>query len=155
MEKKSSLKHKALFPPDTFVDVTVETLDKTFLNNADTAHRRRLVSQLRLFIGYLKSLGLSSFEMWINGSFSTINPDPMDIDVVCFIQRDQIEAMIDENRKTLRYLASKEGHEYVREKWNIDYYHCPFDSFADRNYWKEIYSKDEHGTRKGIARIKL
>ena len=155
MPEHPSLQYKALFPADTFVDVTEESLDQAFLTDADTPHRRRLVSQLRLFIAYLKSLGLSSFEMWINGSFSTVNPDPMDVDVVCFLPHDQLMAITDEHWAVLAGLASREGRAHIREKWSVDYYHCSFNSLEDRNYWKDIYSKDEYGTRKGIGRIKL
>lgn len=93
--------------------------------------------------------------MWIDGSFTTVNPEPKDIDVVCFIPRDQLSAMSDQNLEELAHLASEKGRVYVRERWNIDYYHCPFDSIADRNYWKNEFSTDEFGTEKGIGRIKI
>ncbi|MBU2768521.1 hypothetical protein HAP94_20690 [Acidithiobacillus ferrivorans] len=147
--------YKALFPANSFVDVELSNIAEVFASEVDTPQRRRLSSQLRLFIGYLQNLGLTSFEMWIDGSFTTAKPNPMDIDVVCFIHRAQIEKLSDENCEMLKHLASEEGHPYVREKWNIDYYHCPFDSLNDRNYWKEQFSKDEYGEPKGIGRIKL
>lgn len=147
--------YKALFPPGSFVDVELSNIAGVFASEVDTPQRRRLSSQLRLFIGHLQNLGLTSFEMWIDGSFTTAKPNPIDVDVVCFIPRAQIEKMSDENREALQYLASEEGHPYVREKWSIDYYHCPFDSLNERNYWKEQFSKDEYGEPKGIGRIKL
>lgn len=147
--------HKALFSGGTFVDVTEGTIDQVFLRGVDTPHRRRLTSQLRLFIAYLRSLGLTSFELWIDGSFTTVNPDPMDIDVVCYLPRDQLAQMSDENLEALAFLASKNGRAYVRERWSIDYYHCPFDALEERNYWKKKYSSDENGMQKGIGRIKI
>ncbi|MFH1818552.1 MAG: hypothetical protein ABIK08_02315 [Pseudomonadota bacterium] len=147
--------YKALFPPGTFVDVALSNIPGVFASEVDTPQRRRLSSQLRLFIGYMQNLGLTSFEMWIDGSFTTVKPNPTDVDVVCFIPRSEIEKLSDENRTSLQYLASEEGRPYVREKWSVDYYHCPFDSLIERNYWKERFSKDEYGEPKGIGRIKL
>jgi len=149
------LAYKGLFPPDTFVDVDEESIDQVFVDGLPTPHRRRLSSHLRMFLNYLKSLGLASFEMWIDGSFTTLDPDPMDIDVVCFIAMEQVNQMTDENRKQLEFLASEDGRPYVRERWNIDYYHCPFDSLEERNYWKGKFFSDEFGTGKGIGRIKV
>lgn len=147
--------YKPLFQPNTFVDVDENSINQIFNEGNNTPPRRRLASHLRLFLNHLKSLGLESFEMWIDGSFTTINPEPKDIDVVCFISWDQLAAMSVENQEKLAYMASEEGRVYVRERWNIDYYHCPFDSIADRNLWKIKFFKDEFGTEKGIGRIKI
>jgi len=150
--RKSSF--KPLFTPNTFVDVTEETIEQVFVEGHNTPHRKRLASQLRLFLSYLKSLGLNSYEMWIDGSFTTVNPNPIDIDIVCSLPIDELMSMTDEDLKKLEYLASEEGRLYVREKWSVDYYHCPFDSLEERNYWKNKYSIDEFGSSKGIGRIK-
>lgn len=145
---------RPLFDADTFFDVDENNIDSVFVDSLNTPHRRRLASNLRLFLAYLSSIGLNSFELWIDGSFTTVNPDPMDIDIVCFISANQLNEMTDENLEQLAYLASEEGRSYTREKWHIDYYHCPFDSIEDRNYWKNKFSSDEHGNRKGIGRIR-
>lgn len=146
--------YRALFPPG-FVDVEFSSIAQVFATEVNTPQRRRLASQLRLFIGYLQNLGLTSFEIWIDGSFTTVKPNPTDVDVVCFLPMSQLNQMSDEALEELQYLASEEGRPYVREKWNIDYYHCPFDSIEDRNYWKDQFSTDEYGEPKGIGRIKL
>ena len=114
---------------------------------------RFLASGLRLFLAHLRSLGLDSCEIWINGSFATEDPNPTDIDIVCFIRRRLLLMLPEQQVENLRYLASEEGWPYVRERWGCDYYHCPFDSLEDRNYWKGQFSTDEHGSPKGIIRI--
>ena len=147
--------YRALFPPGTFVDVDISNIAEVFSKEVDTPQRRRLSSQLRLFIAYLQNLGLTTFEMWIDGSFTTAKPNPTDVDVVCFISRSQLGTISAKSLDELQYIASDEGRPYVREKWNIDYYHCPFDSLEDRNSWREKFSRDEYGEPKGIGRIKL
>lgn len=151
----AKMAYRALFPAGTFVDVELSNIAEMFASEVDTPQRRRLASQLRLFIAYLQNLGLTSFEMWIDGSFTTVKPNPTDIDVVCFIPRDQLAQLPEDSLKELAYLASEEGRPYVREKWNVDYYHCRFDSIQDRNYWRGKFSKDEYDDPKGIGRIKI
>ncbi len=151
----AKMAYRALFPAGAFVDVGLSNIAEVFASEVDTPHRRRLATQLRLFIGYLQNLGLTSFEIWIDGSFTTVKPDPTDVDVVCFIPREQLENLSEEKLQELAHLASEEGRPYVREKWGVDYYHCPFDSMTDRTYWKGQFSKDEYGEPKGIGRIKI
>jgi hypothetical protein len=152
----AKMAYRALFPAGSFVDVDLSSIDEVFASEVDTPQRRRIASQLRLFIAYLQQkIGLTSFEMWIDGSFTTVKPNPTDVDVVCFIPREQLKRLTDENLQELEYLASEKGRPYVREKWSVDYYHCPFDSITDRNYWKGRFSRDEYGEPKGIGRIKV
>lgn len=147
--------YKPLFPPGSFVDVELTNISEVFTGSVDTPQRRRLASQLTLFIGHLQSLGLTSFEIWIDGSFTTAKPDPRDIDIVCFIPVSQVRHLSADSIEKLKHYASKEGRPYVREKWHIDYYHCRYDSLEERNYWKDKFSKDEYGEPKGIGRIKI
>lgn len=147
--------YRPLFPANTFADLELATLDQVLVAEVDTPQRRRLISQLRLFVAYLQRLGLSSFELWINGSFTTRKPNPMDIDVVCFVSRMQLYQLTDEALAELTRLGSEEGRPYVREKWNIDLYFAKHDSIGERNSWKAKFSKDEYGEAKGIGRIKI
>lgn len=151
----AKMAYPALFPAGTFVDIELANIAAVFATKVDTPQRRRLASQLRLFVAYLQKLGLASFEIWVDGSFTTVKPDPTDVDVVCFIHREQLETLSSESLQELAHLASEEGRPYVREKWGVDYYHCPFDSITDRNYWKGQFSKDEYDEPKGIGRIKI
>lgn len=138
-----------------FVDISEETIENVFVSvtGLDTPRRQFLASMLRLFLAHLRSLGLESYEAWIGGSFVTKDPNPMDIDLVCFIHRQSIADLPDEQLQKLKYLGSHEGHPYVRQRWACDYYHCPFDSLEDRKSWRERFSVDRHGSQKGIARI--
>lgn len=147
--------YKPLFPANELVDVEIDSIDRVFVDNRlDSPVRRRLTSQLRLFIGYLESLGLSSYEIWIDGSFSTYDPNPVDIDVVCFISKKTASSLTPERSDELAYFAGEEGRPYVRERWNIDFYIGDFDSLEERNYWKDRFSGDKYGGAKGIGRVR-
>ncbi len=147
--------YKALFPAQTFVDVDENSLDQVFLYLNDSPQRRRLVTLLRHFIQHLKSLGLESFELWVDGSFSTFNPSPADIDLVCFLKPESLFGMENVNLEELKKLGSEEGRPYVREKWSIDFYIGRFDSLEEKNSWKKKFFEDENGLEKGIGRIKI
>ena len=152
-----ALENKQVYQPlfrDDFVDIDENAIDSVFVGDLGTPRRRFLATALRLFLGHLRLLGLESYEVWIDGSFATKNPNPMDVDIVCFIYIQVIENMSEKQQKEMKYLASDEGRTYVRERWSCDYYHCPFDSLEDRNYWKKKFSSDEYGSTKGIVRIK-
>ena len=152
-----ALENKQVYQPlfrDDFVDIDESAIDSVFVGDLDTPRRRFLATALRLFLGHLRSLGLESYEVWIDGSFATKNPNPMDVDIVCFIDRQVIANMPEKQLEELKYLASDKGRTYIRERWSCDYYHCPFDSLEDRHYWKQKFSSDEYGLMKGIVRIK-
>jgi hypothetical protein len=155
---KNKMAYRALFTPGTFVDIDVElsNIVEAFASGVlNTPQRKRLASQLRFFIAYLQNLGLASFEMWIDGSFTTMKPDPMDIDVVCFVAWEQLDLLSDENLHVLQHFGSEEGRPYVREKWSIDFYIGRFDSIVERNLWKDKFSRDEYSEPKGIGRIRI
>ena len=145
--------HKPLFH-EGFVDIDEDDIDSVFINGNDTPQRRTLASGLRLFLAYLRSLGLKSYEIWIDGSFATRKPNPNDVDMVCFIPKKTIESIPDPQLKRLKYLGNEEGRAYIRVRWGCDYYHCPFDSIDDRNSWKEKFFSDSNGLAKGIVRIR-
>ena len=151
VDNKSS--HEPLFR-DGFVDIDEVDIDKVFVSGNDTPKRRTLASGLRIFLAHLRSLGLNSYEIWIDGSFATRKPNPNDVDMVCFIPKNAIRRMPNSNLENLKYLGNEEGREYIRARWGCDYYHCPFDSIDDRISWKEKFSLDPNGTEKGIVRIK-
>ena len=153
----SSVKNKQAFPPlfrEGFVDIEEDNIEKIFVDGLDTSRRKFLASGLRQFLAYLRSLGLESYEVWIDGSFATKDPIPMDVDIVCFIRRRVLEGLTDEQLKELTRLGTSKGRAYIRERWSCDYYHCPFDSFGERNYWLTKFLSDEYGSAKGIGRIK-
>ena len=80
-----------IFPPG-FVEVTVEALEERFVAPGfDTPLRRRLTTQVRLFVTELARLGVHG-DVWIDGSYATKKPDPRDVDVVLSVSMVDVEA---------------------------------------------------------------
>jgi hypothetical protein len=70
-----------LFPYDS-VSITNQQLEEYFIFNE---HRLNIYFSFKQLIHALKDLGLTEFEIWIDGSFATLKTRPNDIDIICFI----------------------------------------------------------------------
>lgn len=136
-----------------FCDIAEKDIDRVFVEPWNTPRRKELAVGLRLFLAHLRSLGVNSYEIWINGSFATKKPSPTDADIVCFVSRETLDGMNDSELEELSYLASREGRAYVRARWGCDYYYCPFEQVRYRNQFKNKFATDRNGSIKGIGRI--
>lgn len=101
-----------------------------------------------------------SYDQLIDGSFVTNKNDPGDIDTVCFIDGDFVDALPAHQQQALRLLflgpATKATH-------HCDAYFCP--SFpethknyahfrAQRKYWMGEFGYDRSDKPKGIVSVK-
>lgn len=150
--------NKQIFPAiyqSGFERITIGEIEQVFVNGLNSPRRTLLASHLRLFIGKLRSLGVKG-ELWIDGSFSTKNPNPMDIDLVLVISRSTLANMTEKTHEELDYLTSNHGREYVRTKWFCDFYVIDSSNIGDRKYYENLYSKNPDDlNKKGIPVIIL
>jgi hypothetical protein len=150
-EKKQTF--PALYGPG-FVEINVADIDAAFVSKVDTPVRRRVASNLRTFVGYLQKLGVKG-ELWIDGSFSTMNPNPHDFDVLLVIPRVTLAGMTPENRDELFNLTDQSNKEYVKRRWSCDLYVCEKSNLAVQRQYEISYSKNPEVGDKGIPVIKL
>lgn len=67
-----------------FKEIALWQLDSHFLEPfGENEHRKYLINRLNAFISEFLSLSIDA-EIWIDGSFTTLKPEPQDIDVVFF-----------------------------------------------------------------------
>ena len=154
-----SNKHQKLTYPAIvatgFMEIDLSSLESVFLGKIDTPLRRRLTSQLKLFIRRLITLGISG-DLWINGSFATIAPEPMDVDVVLLTTKEVIRKLTPESLEELTYLSSLDGRSYVRQKWQVDFYIVESSDLGSRRKFEQLFSRNpEDDSVKGIPFIKL
>ncbi len=136
-----------------FKEIQLIEIESIFLGINVTPRRKMLASQLRLFIHKLQELGVKG-EIWINGSFSTRNPTPMDYDVLLVMPKIILSAMSEDNLGELDALSSER--ELTRAKWSCDFYVIESSNIGDRKYYEELFSKNpDLQNRKGIPVIKL
>lgn len=145
--------YPALYGPG-FVEISINDIGTAFTSKIDTPARRRITSNLRNFIGVLSNLGVKG-EIWINGSFSTMNPHPHDFDVLLVIPKVTLSGMTDENKKKLWDLTDESQKEYVRRRWSCDLYVCDQSNLGVRRIFESKFSKNPEIGGKGIPVIKL
>jgi len=130
-------------------------IEHIFLDGFNSPRRKMLASQLKLFVNKLRSLGVKG-ELWIDGSFSTKNPEPMDIDILLVIPRITLSGMTEEARLELSELTDITKREYVRAKWSCDLYVIEASNIGDRKYYEDWFSRNPDSlNKKGIPVITL
>ena len=144
-----------IFPPG-FHQMTVDQLEDTFVAPGfDTALRRRLTTQFRLFVGVLTKLGVRG-DVWINGSYATKKPDPRDVDVALSMSPLAIGALRNEHRQQLGYYAVEEGRHHVRNQWQVDFYIFDSTNPQRREYFQTLFANNpDRANQKGIPFIRL
>jgi hypothetical protein len=155
----SKRKNKQTFPAlykEGFIHITEGDIDRVFLPlGATSPKRQRLATLLRFFIKKLQSTGVKG-ELWINGSFSTKNLEPMDYDVLLVIPRVTLAGMSKEGKIELEQLTNEKNKEYVRAKWNCDLYVIEASDAANRTFYEKYFSRNpDELNRKGIPVISI
>jgi hypothetical protein len=139
-----------------FISVSLDDIQNVFLPiGANSSRRKMLANQLRLFIQKLQSTGVSG-DLWVDGSFSTKNLEPMDIDLLLVISRVVFSALTEKGQKELYELTDYSNREYVRAKWSCDFYVIESSDIASRRYYEDLFSRNpDSSNRKGIPVISI
>lgn len=149
-------KNKHTYPPlyqSGFTPIEISAIEQVFLGVDSNPRRKMLASQLRLFTHKLQLLNAKG-DLWVNGSFSTKNPEPMDIDLLLVIPRITLSGMTTEQTEELAELI--DNREYVRAKWSCDFYVIDSSDVGRRKYYEDLFSRNpDSNNRKGIPVISL
>ena len=137
-----------------FVHLSIRDIDTTFLSKVDTPVRRRMASNLRNFLMLLQRLDVKG-EVWIDGSFSTLNPHPHDFDILLVIPRVTLAALTPENLEELNFLTDLDHKEYVRNKWPCALYVCDKSNISMQRRFEATFSRNPDDNSKGIPVITL
>lgn len=139
-----------LFPPGVH-DVSEADLESHFSTPfASSKTRGTLVSGLRQFLEALRRFGIS-FEVWIDGSFSTDKENPADVDLVFFGSAADIDALPEHEKHRLKSLVKDRVS--TREKFGCDAYFSVLEEPQWRSYWRGWYGFDRLENPKGIIRL--
>lgn len=143
--------HKPLLAPGVH-DVEENDLDNHFLSTFPTTTTRiALILGLKQYLQALRKVGLS-FEVWIDGSFTTDKIDPSDVDLVVFGSMIEINSL-PEARK--QYLASLVDRVNIKQALGCDVLFAVAEDQDLRSYWRGWYGYDRDEQPKGIARIRV
>jgi hypothetical protein len=90
-----------------------------------------------------------SFEIWIDGSFTTNKTNPNDIDLVVFADGNSFNQLEIEKQQSLRRLFDRDE---TRRVFGLDVLFCPSEDNNGRSYWRGWYGFDRNEKPKGIAK---
>jgi hypothetical protein len=88
-EQKLNFNEQGLLVPAEVIESDLDTIEKYLVTMFPKSKTRRLLfDNLVEFNQKLQSEVFPWYEQWVNGSFVTMKDDPMDVDVVTFIESD-------------------------------------------------------------------
>ncbi len=133
-----------MWDPDAVERLFVEPFD-------DATRRRELLDGLRAMLSVIRRMDLR-VEVWIDGSFTTQKPNPVDIDVVIYYDPIAIQALEASDQNALSEIADTN---LSKLRYKCDPYFAPNDNQQRRAYWKAWFGFSRSKEPKGIARIFL
>lgn len=131
-------------------EIDQSELDNHFASDfPESTTRLTLIAGLRSFISALKQMEIS-FEIWIDGSFTTSKLDPNDIDLVVFADSASVNSLPVEKYMQLGRLFDRIE---ARKEYGLDVLFCPAENENGRSYWRGWYGFDRNEMPKGIAKV--
>jgi len=133
-----------------FLDITNDQLERTFLDPFDNKDRREyLLTRFSALIDRFKETGLTA-EIWIDGSFATLKPDPGDIDVIFFVDASIVNLLPADKQKIIMDLNNRQ---YSNIRYNCDVFIIPSQDTNNRSYWRGWFGFSRNEEPKGIIRL--
>jgi len=143
--------YPGLFQPG-FYDISLDEFNKAFVEPFQDSERRTYLSN-RFFalIDKFKEIGISA-EIWIDGSFATKKPNPGDIDMIFFVNPEQLDNLSLEKKEIIIELNKRE---ISKIRYQCDVFIIPNNDYNNRSYWRGWFGFSRDESPKGIARIFL
>lgn len=136
--------------PAGFKDIDISDFEKVFIEPFDEKDRREyLTERFHCLIEKFKEIGLSA-ELWIDGSFSTEKPEPDDIDMIFFIDNNDLKTLPLDKQGLLMEISSRG---VSRTRYNCDVFILPVPNHEMRSYWRGWFGFTREEEPKGIIRL--
>lgn len=133
-----------------FHDIELTDMEKLFVDNFDDNSRRKLlVDQLRLFLGELSKVQ-AKFEIWLDGSFTTLKDEPDDIDILIVFNSNQLNSLPNDEKKVINSLFNRQA---SKIRYDLDILLCSDHDANNRSYWRGWFGFSVSEKPKGIARF--
>ena len=133
-----------------FLDISIDQLEEIFLTPFENRRRREyLLSRFGALLERFKETGINA-EIWIDGSFSTLKPEPGDIDVIFWVDGNQVNLLPIDKQKIILELNNRQ---YSNIRYNCDVFVIPNQDFNNRSYWRGWFGFSRDEEPKGIIRL--
>lgn len=133
-----------------FHDILLEDMEKLFVDIFENNSRRQiLVNQLRIFLDELSKVQ-AKFEVWLDGSFTTLKDEPDDIDILIVYNFNQLNSLPADQKKVINSLFNRQT---SKIRYNLDILICADHDENNRSYWRGWFGFSVSEKPKGIARF--
>ena len=137
-----------------YKDITEDDLHTEFVQpfNHGQDHRTNLLRHFGQFLNQFKELNLSA-EIWIDGSFTTLAPDPSDIDVVFYFKPEQVDLLQQEKKEKFERLF--QSRKFMKNLYKVEVFYGTMGNDYDYNHWNDVFGTCyDNKTPKGIFRMR-
>ncbi|WP_395504751.1 DUF6932 family protein [Ectopseudomonas hydrolytica] len=144
--------HQPLLPAGFHV-CTLESLRRETVERfPDSGRRRELFASLSVYLDLLSSTGLRA-EVWIDGSFMSVKPEPDDIDMVVAFDPDSARSTPMAARPALLNLLDTN---FVAARFGLHLFRVSQQDADGVAYWTRLFGtmRDER-TPKGMAVLRI
>jgi len=136
--------------PAGFHDISLDAMHDIFVAPFEDNERRKyLTERFKNFFEKFSELGIGA-EIWIDGSYSTLKPEPGDIDIVFFCNPEQLNTLTQEKRTLISELFNRD---ISKIRYNCEVFLVPTDNANLRSYWRGWFAFSRDEKPKGIPRI--
>ncbi len=149
VQPRTKIEYPPLLAPG-FHDIEEGKLEELFVDPfPNSTARRKLVEGLKALLSVIRQMSIN-FEVWLDGSFTTEKQDPVDIDVVVFMDPAEAGSLSPTHKSILLELSDNNK---ARMKYNCDLYFALTNVPERRSYWRGWFCFTRDEKPKGIARI--
>lgn len=137
-----------LLVPNTTISSSLSEIEDKLVHQIGSVKRQMLYSGYLDYMAELRRvIGDAPFKQWINGSFSTLTPNPGDIDIVSFINFEVVK-QFDKDLRSLRFPASLQFgvDAYIVRVYPPDHRLVAL-YIGDHAYWMDKFDKTERNRR--------
>ncbi len=130
--------------PDNVIQTDLSEFENCFVSKISSTNRKKLLANFLDFnFEFLQEFKLQELKLWVNGSFTTLKPNPKDIDLLIFVDFEFYQKFEAE----IKGIFSKEK---MQKDFGLDIYYLeifpenhPKRAFtlSDFAYWKNQFSK--------------
>lgn len=132
-------------------DLREDELRNHFLSSFPGSRTRKsLISGFSKYLDKLRKFGVS-FEIWVDGSFTTDKENPNDIDIVVFGSESELNLLPPDLQNGLKPLLLDRA--TIRRRYGLDVLFAVSEDQNLRSYWRGWYGFDRNENPKGIARL--
>ncbi|MGE8570951.1 MAG: DUF6932 family protein [Acinetobacter amyesii] len=133
--------------------IPLESLESTVLVPfQEKRTRAHLCNRLRVLIQELKAYEVEMI-LWIDGSLCSKKPHPSDIDIVIFINEDQLNSLSSEKKKEL--VLFLENRNTIRARYGCDLYFNSMNDTERYHHWRSLFSYNQLSEAKGFIQIRV